>query len=75
VRERWPYYDVERPEEVAMRHGRHGVVRFRKVRLLAFGAVAALALSACGSASGAPKAPAGQSPTPTTASSSGGYNY
>ena len=58
-----------------MRHHRQEFVRFSKSRLVAFGAVAVLTLAACGSASGAPKTPAGQSPTPTSASSSGGYGY
>jgi ABC-type phosphate transport system substrate-binding protein len=57
-----------------MRHHRQEFVRCRN-RLVALGAVAALTLAACGSASGAPKTPAGQSPTPTTAGSSGGYGY
>ena len=58
-----------------MRHHRQEFVRCSKSRLVALGAVAVLTLAACGSASGAPKTPAGQSPTPTTASSSGGYGY
>jgi hypothetical protein len=58
-----------------MRHHRKRVVRFSKSRLIALGAVATLALAACGSASGTPKTVPGQSPAATTAPSSGGYNY
>jgi ABC-type glycerol-3-phosphate transport system substrate-binding protein len=58
-----------------MRHHCQRFVRFSRVRLVAVGAVAVLTLAACGSASGTSKTTPGQSPTQTTASSSGGYNY
>ena len=57
-----------------MRYQRGRFVRFSKPRLVALGAVAVLTLAACGgSTTGTTRTPGGQSPTPTTASSGGGY--
>jgi hypothetical protein len=66
-----------------MRHQRQRIVRFSIPRLVAFGAVLALTSAACGGSTtgttpggqspATTKTVPGQSPTPTTASSGGGY--